>query len=106
MSLTAKVAEMMSLRTPRRVDGEKLQAARERGSKAEALLRDESLQGAFKALDEAYQAIWRNTAPDEHEVRERAWASLKVLDDVRNQLLSVVRNGAVAHAELEKTLRR
>ncbi len=106
MSLKDKVVDMMSLRTPRAVDGEKLVAARERGAKAEALLRDEALQGAFRQLDEAYQLMWRSTSPDDIDMRERAWVSLKVLDDVRNLLISTVRDGAVAQRELEKALRR
>jgi hypothetical protein len=105
-SLADKVADMMSLRKARTIDQTKLSEQRERGAKAEALLRDEALQLAFRQLDEGYQLIWRNTSPDDVETRERAWTSLKVLDDVRNLLISTVQNGAAAQQELEKALRR
>lgn len=105
-TFSEKVVSMMQLRTPRSVDEGKLLEQRERGAKAEALLRDEALQDAFKALDEAYNRIWRTTGPDEYETRERAWVSIKLLDDLRNHLLSTVRDGAAAQGIIEKTLRR
>ena len=104
-AFATKVSELMQLRTPRTYDEQALMAQRERGAKAEALLRDEALQDAFKDLDEAYQRIWRNTSPEDIEVRERAWTSLKLLDDLRNHLISTVRNGAVAQGIIEKALR-
>ena len=100
------VVDMMSLRTPKRVNEEQAQKAREKGAKADALLRDEAMQDAFKQLDETYTRIWRNTSGDDIDVRERAWTHLKVLDDLRNHLLTVVRDGAVAQRELEKALRQ
>lgn len=106
MSLHAKVIELMQLRTPKHIDEEKSAAARERGARAEALLRDEALQDAFKQLDEAYTRIWRNTGGEDIDVRERAWTHLKALDDLRNHLLTVVRDGVVAQRELEKSLRQ
>jgi hypothetical protein len=106
VSLADKVADMMALRKPRALDETKNAEARERGAKAEALLRDEALQLAFRQLDEAYTTFWRNTSPEDVDTRERAWASLKVLDDVRNLLISTVQNGAAAQQELERALRR
>jgi hypothetical protein len=106
VSLQAKVAELMQLRKPKELDEIENARRRERGAKAEALLRDEALQDAFKALDEAYTKIWRTSVdPEDVGTRERAWAFSKVLDDLRNHLLSVVRDGAVAQRELEKSLR-
>lgn len=104
--LSEKVRSLMRLRDPVPVNEEKLREARERGRQAEELLRNEALQRAFVQLDEGYQNIWRHTSPDDHETRERAWSQLRQLDDLRNLLISTVRNGAAAHGELERALRR
>ena len=106
MNYGDKVLEFMQLRKPRAVDETKLTERIEQGRQAEELLRNEALQRAFRQLDESYQSFWRNTSADDTETRERAWLTLKVLDDVRNILISTVREGAVAQRELEKALRR
>lgn len=102
MSYGEKVMEFMQLRRPRSVDETKLVEQRENGRQAEELLRNEALQRAFTTLDESYQRIWRSTSAEDIDTRERAWLTLKVLDDVRNLLISTVRDGAVAQRELEK----
>ena len=105
-TLAERVADLMTLRRPGPVNEDELLARKERGAKAEELMRNGALQDAFVKLEEAYVNLWRTTDPDEYEVRERAWTCSKVLEDLRTHLISTVRDGVVAQREIERTLRR
>lgn len=105
-TIAEKVADLMQLRKPRQIDEAQARQHRERGAKAEALLRDDAFTSAFREVAQVYESAWRNTAPLDVETRERAWVALRLLDDLRNQLISTVRDGVVAQREIEKSLRQ
>lgn len=97
---------MRTLRKPTTVDETGLSAQMERGARAEALLGDEMLQQAFRDIETIYLRAWRQSDAHDVEGRERAHVAVCVLDDLRNQLLAFVRDGAVARERLEKALHR
>jgi hypothetical protein len=101
------VREMFyGLRRPRQLNEGKLHDQRVRGERAEALLRDEVFIEALKSIEETYMTAWRKSEGLDVDRRERAHVAVCLLDDIRNQILSYVRDGAVAREQLEKSLHR
>lgn len=74
----------------------------ERGSKAAALLGDETLLAAFDALEALYTSDWKNSKVDEVEKRAQAYSSLRSLDDLKTQLRVFVDNGKIAAKQLQR----
>lgn len=56
------------------------------------ILESSVFHGAFESLDARYVNQWRSGT--EIMAREEAWLKQRVLADVRNSLLSIVRNAA------------
>ena len=81
---------------------DKLQAAITKAAQADALLRSETLQGAFKLLEADYIKAWAATEPAETEARENLWRAVQVLGDVRRHLHSAVSDGKIAQTELDR----
>jgi hypothetical protein len=73
-----------------------------RGRRAQALIEDDLLAGAFKGLEEAYTAAWRNTTIDDVAAREKLFLAINIVGKVRDHLTSVVNNGKLAAAELKQ----
>lgn len=88
------------LRKPVELDEWKLSAQRARGEAADRLLKDEFLTEAFEAVETVYMDAWRGSAALDIDTRERAWTSVQLLGDLRNQLLHVVRTGEIAGKQL------
>jgi hypothetical protein len=81
---------------------DKLQAAITKGAQADALLRSETFQGAFKLLEADYIKAWAATEPAETDARENLWRAVQILGDVRRHLHSAVSDGKIAQAELDR----
>ena len=79
---------------------DKLQAAIARAARAQALLENELLQEAFKALEDDYVAAWKTWAAADTAGRERLWQAVNVLGKVRDHLARVVADGRLAQREL------
>ena len=79
---------------------DRLQGAIAKGGHAEALLRNELLTEAFKALEADYIKAWSGTDPAQSEARENLWRAVQILGDVRRHLLKVANNGKIARREL------
>jgi len=94
------------LRKPKSVDELQLNQLKERGARAEALGRDETLSEAFVRVEEIYMRAWRNSDPMDIDTRERAWVSVQLLGDVRAQLLQFVAQGEAATKQLIKEAER
>lgn len=84
------------------VDETKLRRDAERGRKADALLKDELLSGAFKALELQYVQAWAATEAAESGARENYWRAVQILGDVRKHLAAVAASGRVASVELDR----
>ncbi|MDB5611334.1 MAG: hypothetical protein JWP25_8234 [Bradyrhizobium sp.] len=83
-------------------DESKLLIDDNRGRRAQALLDDELLAGAFKGLEDAYTAAWRNTTIDDVAAREKLFLAINIVGKVRDHLTAVVNNGKLAAAELKQ----
>jgi len=77
-----------------------------RAAQAEALLRNEMLDEAFKALEASYIGIWKSTATLDQLAREKLWLAVSVVTDVRKHLVSIVQNGQLAQREIDELLAR
>ena len=71
-------------------DESKLHFAVQRAAKAEALLKDDLLQEAFEAVEEAYKNQWLNTGIADTEARERLWQAVRIVKLVHGHLARVV----------------
>ena len=79
---------------------------KQRGDRAEALLRDELFVEAMDRIHGTYMDHWKNSEAFDFETRERAYVAVMLLTDLQNQLISYVRDGQVARGVIEKSLRR
>lgn len=71
-----------------------------RGVRAQALLEDELLNDAFKALEEQYIAYWRGTRIEDSAAREKLFVAINVVGKVKDHLATVASDGKLAAAEL------
>jgi hypothetical protein len=81
---------------------DKLHIDQQRGVKARALLSNELLQEAFTKLEKELLDDWKSTGPQDGQRREDAWRSLKLLQNLQEQLKRVVTTGEAASKELLK----
>jgi hypothetical protein len=79
-----------------------LQQDTNRAARAKALLDNELLQEAFKSLEESYINVWRVTKHDDELGREKLFLAVNVIGKVKEHLLSIIANGKLAQAELNK----
>jgi hypothetical protein len=69
------------------------------GHRAQELLNDDVLAGAFAALEIEYHREWRiSKTPDE---RELAWYKTHALSEVQRKLRAAISNGQMAEAKLQ-----
>lgn len=85
-----------ALRKEKKPDEQALRKQRERGEAAQRLMKDELLAEAFAEVERVYLTAWRNSGALDIEMRERAHIAVNLLDDVKNHLFSVVRDGIAA----------
>jgi hypothetical protein len=79
--------------------------ATNKAAQADRLMRDETLTDAFKGLEDAYTAAWRNTSIDDAAGREKLFLAINIVGKVRTHLVNLVANGKLAKAELEEIAR-
>ena len=72
----------------------------ERGKAAELLLRNELLVEAFETLESTYTAAWKATAPGHTDERERLFARVTALRDVRGHIEQIAMTGELARRQL------
>jgi hypothetical protein len=73
-----------------------------RASKAKQLMETELVKEAFKTLEDSYIAAWRYTNANDTAAREKLFLAVNVVGKVQEHLNSVIANGNLAKAELEK----
>jgi hypothetical protein len=81
---------------------EQIQQDAERAIKAERLLNDDMLKGAFDALEADYLKAWRETKYNDTDGRERLWQAVQIVGKVKSHLQHVVSAGRLAKAEIEQ----
>lgn len=69
--------------------------------RAELLMGDDLLQGAFRQLEHDYIAKWRITEARDTDARERLWLAVQVIGKVRQHLQTAMANGKLAQHELD-----
>jgi hypothetical protein len=79
---------------------DKLQTSISRGARAEALIKNELLQEAFKKLEDDYVAAWKTWPAADAAGRERLWQAVNVLGKVKDHLARVVADGKLAQRQL------
>jgi hypothetical protein len=83
-----------------------LEQAVARGHRAQALLADELLVGAFDAIRAEYLKFWETkTGPRATEEREHIWKAVQILGQVRSHLENTVANGTLAEHEVRALAR-
>ena len=78
-----------------------LHADLEKGSRAEALVRSEVYQEAFKGVRQAILETWANSPIRDTEGQHELRVMLKLLDDLNGHLVSMVNTGKLASAQIE-----
>jgi hypothetical protein len=81
---------------------DKLQASISRAVRADALLKNELLQEAFKKLEDDYIAAWKTWPAADAAGRERLWQAVNVLGKVKDHLAHVVADGKLAQRQLSE----
>jgi hypothetical protein len=82
------------------MDEIKLGQARDRGLRAEELLKSDSLKECFDYLSTEYMAAWRNTRGSDVVGRERMFQAINILDKIREHLAKLAANGRLATKDL------
>tara|TARA_R100000426_G_scaffold71466_1_gene49717 strand:- start:5510 stop:5770 length:261 start_codon:yes stop_codon:yes gene_type:complete len=81
---------------------ENLEKDKARAEQAQALLRNEILQEAFKYLEEQYHEAWANSSIEQKEPREKVFMMLSTLKTVKQHIENVVANGKLADDQLNQ----
>ena len=81
---------------------DKLNTAMVRGSRAQALLRDELLQESLATLERDYIEAWKTSSARDTDGRERLWQAVNVVGKVRDHLVKVANDGKLATAQIEQ----
>jgi hypothetical protein len=71
-----------------------------RGDKAAAILNDELLKEAFKAVNDSYMHSWEHSGLEESDRRERMWMMSQNLKGVMLHLHTVVETGEMAKKQV------
>lgn len=72
------------------------------GQRADLLLADPLVTGAFEALERDYVKAWTETPANATEARERLWQAYQIVGKVRSHLQSIASDGALARKELDE----
>lgn len=76
----------------------------DRAARAQALLENDLLKGAFDKLEREYYEAWLNpevVAPTNVAGRERLWQAAQIIGKVRAHLEQIMRDGKVAKAQID-----
>jgi hypothetical protein len=73
-----------------------LRASISRAARAEALIKNELLQEAFKKLEDDYVTAWKTWPSADAAGRERLWQAVNVLGKVKGHLACMVADGKLA----------
>lgn len=83
-------------------DESRLDQAAEMALRAQDLIDNELLTGAFSTLEDNYIAAWRATTIEDVSAREKLFLAINIVGKVRDHLAAAVANGKLAQAELKE----
>tara|TARA_R100000995_G_scaffold48357_1_gene23152 strand:+ start:6460 stop:6720 length:261 start_codon:yes stop_codon:yes gene_type:complete len=75
---------------------------RDRGARAQAILKDPLVVEALETLEQQYIDAWKTSPNRDEEGRERIYLLMKSLEVFKGHLISVVETGKLADRELSK----
>lgn len=78
----------------------------ELGDKARSVVTNEAYAEAFEHLRTVYTEAFINTAEGDSAKRERAYMAIRMLDEVKSHLESMMDKGKLAKQHLDKLNRR
>lgn len=81
---------------------DKLDRARARGARAEALLRDELVQEVFNTIEANYVKAWKETDVSDKKRQRILHISVQVLHDFHREFVRLARDGRVAQAAIDR----
>lgn len=84
---------------------DKLNHDKDRGAKADRLLADEMLTGAFADLRDSYIEAWRTSTARDTDGRERLWQAVQIVGKVEEHLKATAASGKLAQRELDDLAR-
>jgi hypothetical protein len=84
------------------IDESKLREATGKALRAQELIDNELLTGAFRGLEASYTEAWRATTIDDISGREKLFLAINIVGKVRDHLTAIVTNGKLAQAELKE----
>jgi len=87
-------------------DDDRLLKARIDGSRAKALLADETLQAAFTEMKRGYAEKLFSTSISETVARETLYQAHRLVGEIERHLQHVLDNGKLADAELNSMIRQ
>ena len=70
--------------------------------RAQDLIDNELLTGAFSTLEQNYVAAWRATTIEDVAGREKLFLAINIVGKVRDHLGAIVANGKLAQVELKE----
>lgn len=73
-----------------------------RGINARLILDDPLVQEAFASLETMYIDDWKTSTVDDEVKRDRAYMSLRALNDLKSALQSFVDTGKIAGKQVER----
>lgn len=82
------------------MDEIKLAQQKEKGAKADALLRSDVFNEAFTELRKELMDAWIITHINDDKGRERLWQAVNLLGKVREKLIKMAENGKIATKDI------
>lgn len=96
---------MYPMRKPVTVDEGALRVRIARGQSAADLKDNENFTSLITEVEDFYLLAWRQSKADDLDVREKCHVAIKIVDDMRNLLLTRVRDGELARESLQKAMK-
>lgn len=83
-----------------------LKKAKDRAAKAERLYKDRLIQEAFSKMEDDLYKLWKISAAEDVDGRERVYTHFRLLEQFRNNFLSYMKEGKLADENLKQLERR
>lgn len=74
----------------------------ERAGRAQAILGDDLVEGAMRAIEARAIAAWKRSEPRDTEGREMAWLTVRAVELFRRQFSDWITDGKIAQRELSE----
>lgn len=84
------------------MDDVKLSQQASRGGRAAALLNDEAFNDAIAGVKDRLMSLWLVSKDDQHELRERLWLQVSLIDQIKQALIIAVRDGREANRQMDE----